>query len=257
MVKIPESSQSRLPQPVVHVYSLHTDPFAQPGRGDAGGMNVYIARSIAAMLAADDTLRVEVFTLLTDPDCEHAKPGVQVPTLLNSYRDRVRVHQVLIPQALGARKNQLAEFTTEFAAQCVSLACWHPQVIHAHYWLSGVAALGAAQTYAAEGTVIPVVFTPHTTAAAKDARRSPDEPEEPHARYESEHRVLEHAALTIVNTSLEGQQLQDYYGADSARMRVIAPGVDTGIFTHCRGCTPNMRVRIRTLGWFLLGVLSR
>ena len=55
MVKIPESSQSRLPQPVVHVYSLHTDPFAQPGRGDAGGMNVYIARSIAAMLAADDT----------------------------------------------------------------------------------------------------------------------------------------------------------------------------------------------------------
>ena len=232
MVKIPESSQSRLPlpQPVVHVYSLHTDPFAQPGRGDAGGMNVYIARSIAAMLAADDTLRVEVFTLLTDPDCEHAKPGVQVPPLLNSYRDRVRVHQVLIPQALGARKNQLAEFTTGFAAQCVSLACWHPQVIHAHYWLSGVAALGAAQTYAAEGTVIPVVFTPHTTAAAKDARRSPDEPEEPHARYESEHRVLEHAALTIVNTSLEGQQLQDYYGADSARMRVIAPGVDTGIF---------------------------
>ena len=180
MVKIPESSQSRLPlpQPVVHVYSLHTDPFAQPGRGDAGGMNVYIARSIAAMLAADDTLRVEVFTLLTDPDCEHAKPGVQVPTLLNSYRDRVRVHQVLIPQALGARKNQLAEFTAEFAAQCVSLACWHPQVIHAHYWLSGVAALGAAQTYAAEGTAVPVVFTPHTTAAAKDARRSPAEPEE-------------------------------------------------------------------------------
>ena len=68
------------------------------------------------------------------------------------------MHQVLIPQALGARKNQLAEFTTEFAAQCVSLACWHPQVIHAHYWLSGVAALGAAQTYAAEGTVIPVVL---------------------------------------------------------------------------------------------------
>ena len=121
------------------------------------------------MLSADDNLRVEVFTLLTDPDFEHAKPSVQVPALLNSYRDRVRVHQVLIPQALGARKNQLAEFTAEFAAQCVSLACWHPQVIHAHYWLSGVAALGAAQTYAAEGTVVPVVFTPHTTAAAKES----------------------------------------------------------------------------------------
>ena len=33
----------------VHVYSMHTDPFAQPGSGDAGGMNVYIARSVHAM----------------------------------------------------------------------------------------------------------------------------------------------------------------------------------------------------------------
>ena len=44
-------------------FSMHTDPFAQPGSGDAGGMNVYIARSVEAMLAADPALRIEVFTL--------------------------------------------------------------------------------------------------------------------------------------------------------------------------------------------------
>jgi len=42
----------------VHVYSMHTDPFAQPGSGDAGGMNVYIARSVHAMLELDPELRV-------------------------------------------------------------------------------------------------------------------------------------------------------------------------------------------------------
>ena len=71
MVKIPESSQSRLPlpQPVVHVYSLHTDPFAQPGRGDAGGMNVYIARSVEAMLAAEHAMRVPSPLLPRCPRC--------------------------------------------------------------------------------------------------------------------------------------------------------------------------------------------
>ena len=42
---------------VVHVFSMHTDPFAQPGSGDAGGMNVYIARSVEAMLAAEHAMR--------------------------------------------------------------------------------------------------------------------------------------------------------------------------------------------------------
>ena len=47
----------------VHVYSMHTDPFAQPGSGDAGGMNVYIAQSVRAMLTINPQLKVEVFTL--------------------------------------------------------------------------------------------------------------------------------------------------------------------------------------------------
>lgn len=37
----------------LHIFSMHTSPLAQPGTGDAGGMNVYIDRSLRALLALD------------------------------------------------------------------------------------------------------------------------------------------------------------------------------------------------------------
>ena len=40
--------------------SLHTSPLAQPGTGDAGGMNVYIAQT--ARRLARRGIEVEVFT---------------------------------------------------------------------------------------------------------------------------------------------------------------------------------------------------
>jgi len=59
--------------------SVHTSPLDQPGTGDAGGMNVYIAE-VAARLAARGT-EVEVFTRATSselpPQVELA-PGVLV-----------------------------------------------------------------------------------------------------------------------------------------------------------------------------------
>ena len=44
----------------ISVLSLHTSPVAQPGQGDAGGMNVYVDQSVRALAAAGH--RVDVFT---------------------------------------------------------------------------------------------------------------------------------------------------------------------------------------------------
>ena len=44
----------------ITVLSLHTSPVAQPGQGDAGGMNVYVDQSVRALAAAGH--RVDVFT---------------------------------------------------------------------------------------------------------------------------------------------------------------------------------------------------
>ena len=42
----------------LHIISMHTSPLAQPGEGDAGGMNVYIDRSLRALLAEFPQLSV-------------------------------------------------------------------------------------------------------------------------------------------------------------------------------------------------------
>ncbi|WP_424824329.1 glycosyltransferase, partial [Rothia aeria] len=189
---------------VVHVFSMHTDPFAQPGSGDAGGMNVYIARSVEAMLAADPALRIEVFTLDFGDGAAERAAAPEHP--------RCRVHYVPVSGTRGAAKNDLPKFTGGFAQAAVEAAQWVPQLIHAHYWLSGVAALNAAAHYATatagSRTNVPVLFTPHTTAAAKDAHRGANEPAEPGYRRAEEGRIIAEANLIIANTPVEADQLQ-------------------------------------------------
>ena len=216
---------------MVHVFSMHTDPFAQPGSGDAGGMNVYIARSVEAMLAADPALRIEVFTLDFGDGAAERSAAPEHP--------RCRVHYVPVSGTREATKNDLPKFTGGFAQAAVEAAQWVPQLIHAHYWLSGVAALNAAAHYATatagRRTNVPVLFTPHTTAAAKDAHRGANEPAEPGYRRAEEGRIIAEANLIIANTPVEADQLQGYYGADPSRLRVITPGVDTSIFCPVAG----------------------
>ena len=72
------TSQPSRPQRVA-VISVHTSPLAQPGTGDAGGMNVYVLQT--AIQLARRGIEVEIFTRATsssDPAVQQAAPGVLV-----------------------------------------------------------------------------------------------------------------------------------------------------------------------------------
>ncbi|MEN9693343.1 MAG: hypothetical protein RLZZ330_987, partial [Actinomycetota bacterium] len=63
----------------VAVLSVHTSPLDNPGTGDAGGMNVYIAET--AKRLAERNVEVDIFTRSTSPDLPNkieAFPGVNV-----------------------------------------------------------------------------------------------------------------------------------------------------------------------------------
>ena len=220
----------------VHVYSMHTDPFAQPGSGDAGGMNVYIARSVHAMLKLDPELRVEVFTLHRGEALPADSPFRQPP----KRGTRIVRHSIDLPTARGLSKNELAKVTDEFAQACVEQALHAPDIIHTHYWLSGQAAARASELWSVQGIgfPIPVLFTPHTTAAAKDARRGEGEAPEPEERYRAEQLMSSYASRVVVNTPLEAQQMGEYYGTDAQKLAIIPPGVDTSIFHTIPGVHP-------------------
>jgi D-inositol-3-phosphate glycosyltransferase len=96
--------------------------------------------------------------------------------------------------------------------------------VHSHYWLSGLAGLAVADSLGA-----PLVHTMHTMAAVKNARdRRSAEPEE---REAAEQQIASAAGLLIANTPAERQELIDHYAAVADRIEVIAPGVDTEVFT--------------------------
>ena len=203
----------------VLLLSMHTSPVDQPGSGDAGGLNVYVWHLARALGQAG--WRVDMATLDRDPSHE---PGVRETRVA----DGVRLLGVALPGAAHTPKEGLPRFAPDFGralATHYGRTGRRPSVLHAHYWLSGVAALEAARNLD-----VPVVLTLHTSAAAKNLRAGPGETPEPREREDAERSAVAGACRTVVNTPVEKEQMVRLYGADPQRVAVIPPGVDPTVF---------------------------
>lgn len=202
-------------------------------------MNVYIERSLAALLEVNQHLTVEVFTLATD-----RQQAGQV-----RYHERATVTALYLPEAEGARKEDLPELVPGFAMAVRALAARPPQLIHSHYWLSGLAALAAYPQ-------VPLVHTMHTTAAAKNARLGEGERPEPEVRVRGEQALVRRAAALVVNTEHEAAQMRDFYGAEDRKLVVVTPGADAQVFHPLAGVSPAHAGSSDTADLFFAGRLQ-
>ena len=101
----------------------------------------------------------------------------------------------------------------------------HYDLIHSHYWLSGVAAEQLQLDWQ-----VPIVQMFHTLVMMKNRiARTPEEMEGEY-RLEGEQRVLKLADRIIVSTLAEQSQLEFLYRADASKLVIIPPGVDTARF---------------------------
>ncbi len=202
------------------VLSVHTSPLAQPGTGDAGGMNVYVLQS--ALHLARRGVEVEIFTRATasaDPPLVHIAPGVLV-------------RNVVAGPFEGLDKYDLPTQLCAFAAGVLRAEAVHEpgyyDIVHSHYWLSGQVGWLARDRWA-----VPLVHTAHTLAGVKNAALADgsvgQEPEPP-LRAVGEQQVVDEADRLIVNTDDEAQQLISLHSADPARIDVAHPGVDLDVF---------------------------
>jgi D-inositol-3-phosphate glycosyltransferase len=98
-------------------------------------------------------------------------------------------------------------------------------LIYSHYWLSGLAARPLA-----EGMGVPWVHTAHTLALVKNRQLAEGALAEPQLRIGAERSIARHADLLIASTDAEREDLVRAYGADPARVKVVAPGVDLHTF---------------------------
>ncbi|WP_046302365.1 glycosyltransferase, partial [Mycobacterium sp. UM_Kg27] len=201
----------------VALLSVHTSPLAQPGTGDAGGMNVYVLQS--ALHLARRGVAVEVFTRATssiDPPVQHVAPGVLV-------------RNVVAGPFEGLDKNDLPTQLCAFAAGVLRAEAAHEpgyyDVVHSHYWLSGQVGWLAADRWA-----VPLVHTAHTLAGVKNAALAAGDAPEPPLRTVGEQQVVDAADRLIVNTDDEAQQLVALHAADPRRIDVAHPGVDLEVF---------------------------
>ncbi len=199
----------------IAMLSYHTCPLATLGGKDTGGMNVYVRDLTRAL--GQKGIHVDVFTRSQD---EH------VPHVLHDlgYGNRV-VHVPAGPEHPIAKK-ELAEYIPQFVdgiRQFADEKGIRYDVIHSHYWMSGIAAASLSDLWAGA----PILHMFHTLGEMKNRiARSDSEREGPY-RVEGEKRVLKRATRLTVATEAEKAQLQWLYKGDVRKMEVIPPGVDT------------------------------
>ncbi len=195
----------------VALLSLHTSPLTQPGSGDSGGMNVYVRELAAGLAHAGHECVVYVRADRADlPPRIAVEPGVTV------------AHVVAGPPGLA--KEELPAIVDEWADAVgeAIVADGGVDVIHANYWLSGVA--GHRLKHALD---VPLVATFHTLARVKAAAGDP----EPETRADAEQAVMACSDAVLASCPAEARQLAELYGVPRARIAVVPPGVEHALFS--------------------------
>ncbi len=191
--------------------SIHTSPLDMPGRTrDTGGMNVY-TRELARELGQNQ-VTVDIFTRWTNehqPRIVRLSPQVRVIHIKAGPLAPIDKHDLYKYLPIFAQR--IDEFRRSEAAQY--------DILHSHYWLSGVAAMQLAQRWD-----IPHVTMFHTLGHLKQLAH-PGEPE-PALRLEMERRLIAHADRIIAATEDERTQMIRHCGATAAQVHVIPCGVD-------------------------------
>ncbi len=206
------------------VLSYHTSPLAQPGTGDGGGMNVYV-RELSSALARLGH-EVDVYTRRDNPlvrDTVLVEPGL-------------RVHHVTAGPATALQRGDFPRYVDEFTDSVATrFRCSGvPDVIHANYWLSGLA--GHRLKHELD---IPLIMTFHTLERVK-ADTFEAESEE---RSQQESQIFACADAVLASCEVEAEQIVRFYDATPSRVHVVPLGVEHAFFSP--GFRPQAR---RALG---------
>jgi D-inositol-3-phosphate glycosyltransferase len=203
---------SGLPRRIATI-TLHTSPLDQPGTGDAGGLNVYVAEVSRRLAAAG--VEVEIFTRATSSELP---PSVEMAP-------GVLVRHVPAGPYEGLGKDELPGQLCAFSGAVLEAEAQHEpgyyDLVHSHYWLSGQVGGVARVRWG-----VPLVHSAHTLAKVKNAALADGDRPEPAVRVLGEEQVVADADLLVANTPAEAGQLVSLYGAEDARVVTVPPGVD-------------------------------
>ena len=215
----------------IDLVSEHASPLAAIGGVDAGGQNVHVA-ALAAGLAR----RGHDVTVHTRRDDEALPDRVVV-------QDGYDVAHVPAGPARALPKDELLPYMPAFAR--VLQGQWAeqpPDIVHAHFWMSGLAVVDAAADLP-----VPVLQTFHALGSVKRRHQGAADTS-PGERVELERRLcrdVDHVVATCSDEVFELRRL----GLPTDRVSIVPCGVDTSVFTPRGPIAPRSdRRRLLILG---------
>ncbi|MEV0621523.1 glycosyltransferase [Nonomuraea sp. NPDC050404] len=194
----------------VDLISEHADPLAAVGGVDSGGQNVYVAALAVALAERGHTVSIHTRrSSPAQPESVDLAPGVTV-------------EYVTAGPAAPVPKDELPPYMPEFTERLAARwAARPPDVVHAHFWMSGQAALLAAGG-------VPVVQTYHALGTVK--RRWQGEADtSPAHRIDTEREIGLRADAVLATCSDEVGELCAM-GIPEQRIAVVPCGVDLTAF---------------------------
>ena len=180
--------------------SFHTAPFSSIGKFDSGGLNVYV-QQLSHHLSINHNL-----TIVTAEKAENFKLDNINFLSLN-----------LFDSGLGTedKEKYLQEFI-EKLNENYDLKSF--DVIHAHYWLSGLVAKHISNEFN-----IPFVFTAHSLGVFLDGYNK--------ERVDCEKLIMTSSNYITASSNFEQNLISESYQIDKNKIKKITPGIDRSLFT--------------------------
>jgi glycosyltransferase involved in cell wall biosynthesis len=215
----------------IAMVSEHANPLAVVGGVDAGGQNVHVA-ALAAGLAARGH-EVVVHTRRDDPAIPRRVP----------LCDGVVVDHVPAGPARAVPKDDLLPHVPALGRELAAAwAAEPPDIVHAHFWMSGLAARQGAR-----GLGVPVIQTFHALGTVKRRHQGAADTSPP-ARLRLEAALARTVSAIVATCSDEVRELLRL-GARQETVHVVPCGVDLSLFTDTGPALPRAgRRRLVTIG---------
>ncbi|MGF9759158.1 glycosyltransferase [Microvirga sp. 0TCS3.31] len=213
----------------IALVSEHANPLAALGGADAGGQNVHVA-ALAGGLAQ----RGHDVTVFTRRDATSPPAQVRTP-------EGYVVEHVPAGPPSDIPKDELLAYMPAFGAYLADR--WRsepPDVVHAHFWMSGLAAVAAARH-----TGVPVLQTFHALGTVKRRQQGLHDTSPPD-RLALERRLCRSVDHVIATCTDEVAELEAM-GLPADRATVIPCGVDTDAFRPLP-VPPGDRPRLAVVG---------
>jgi D-inositol-3-phosphate glycosyltransferase len=199
----------------IAMISEHASPLAALGGVDAGGQNLHVAELSTAL--AGQGHEVRVYT---------RRDTVGTPSMVD-LTDGVTVVHVPAGPAEPIGKDELLPYMGEFGAwvgRQWQEGTWFPDVVHAHFWMSGLAAVRAGRECG-----VPVVQTYHALGTIKKRFQGAKDTSPPErVGYE---RALGRAVDRVIAQCRDEVAELVRIGVPRGRISVIPSGVDLDRFT--------------------------